>query len=167
MAIGRVAETGGLGLDKIGVVSDKSSGKIKTTDEQTSIPNIYALGDVINVSFNHSHFFLKIKIIKGPELTPVAIKAGRWLAKRLYGKSHEKYRMDYENVPTTVFTPLEYSSIGMTEEQALERLGEAAEVRENATRRCPTDLSTRSTTLLFNHSNGPCHIMKKTLVILK
>lgn len=55
------------------------------------------------------------------ELTPVAIKAGALLANRLCGAGTEL--MDYEAVPTTVFTPLEYGTIGLTEEQAKERHG--------------------------------------------
>ena len=60
------------------------------------------------------------------ELTPTAIMAGRSLAQRLYGdpaRAHH-WRMDYDNVPTTVFTPLEYSCVGLAEEQAIQRLGE-------------------------------------------
>jgi len=49
------------------------------------------------------------------ELTPVAIKAGALLANRLFAGETEK--MDYENVPTTVFTPLEYGCCGPSEEE--------------------------------------------------
>ena len=60
--------------------------------------------------------------VKGrPELTPVAIMAGRLLAKRLYGDSSEL--MDYDKVPTTVFTPLEYGTVGWSEEKADEIYG--------------------------------------------
>lgn len=55
------------------------------------------------------------------ELTPVAIKQGQLLARRLFGKSNVK--MDYYAVPTTVFTPLEYGSIGYSEEEAFEKFG--------------------------------------------
>lgn len=51
------------------------------------------------------------------ELTPLAIKAGRYLARRLYNGESES--LDYKIVPTTVFTPLEYSAIGITEEEAI------------------------------------------------
>lgn len=51
------------------------------------------------------------------ELTPTAIMAGRKLIKRLYKGS--KDLMDYTNVATTVFTPLEYSCIGLSEEKAV------------------------------------------------
>lgn len=55
-------------------------------------------------------------------MTPVAIKQGQLLARRLFGQSN--VRMDYYAVPTTVFTPLEYGSIGYSEEEALEKFGE-------------------------------------------
>jgi len=57
-----------------------------------------------------------------PELTPVAIKAGKLLARRLFGNSADL--MDYQNVATTVFTPLEYSCVGMSEEEAVQKYGE-------------------------------------------
>lgn len=75
--------------------------------EETPVPNIYAIGDVI---------YGKL------ELTPVAIKAGKLLAYRLFGGKTEK--MDYVNVPTTVFTPLEYGSCGLSEEDAKKQYGE-------------------------------------------
>ncbi len=50
------------------------------------------------------------------ELTPLAIQAGRMLSRRLFGTA--KAHCDYVNVPTTVFTPLEYGTIGLTEEDA-------------------------------------------------
>lgn len=48
------------------------------------------------------------------ELTPVAIKSGALLAGRFAGVKNEL--MDYKNVATTVFTPIEYGTIGLTEE---------------------------------------------------
>ncbi|CAF3606653.1 unnamed protein product [Rotaria sordida] len=51
------------------------------------------------------------------ELRSVAIRAGQLLAKRLLSDSSIK--MDYYNVPTTVFTPMEYEAIGNTEEDTL------------------------------------------------
>ncbi|MBV95385.1 Thioredoxin reductase 1, cytoplasmic, partial [Eschrichtius robustus] len=84
------------------------TGKIPVTDEeQTSVPYIYAIGDVLEGKL---------------ELTPVAIQAGRLLVQRLYGGSAVK--CDYENVPTTVFTPLEYGACGLSEEKAVEKFGE-------------------------------------------
>lgn len=107
VAVGRDADTKGLGLDKAGVQTNPKNGKIVTRAEQTNVPHIYAVGDVLDGK---------------PELTPVAIQAGRLLAYRLY-KGQHKF-MDYTGVPTTVFTPLEYGCVGLSEEAAVEKLGE-------------------------------------------
>jgi thioredoxin reductase (NADPH) len=50
------------------------------------------------------------------ELTPVAIKAGKLLSRRLFEGATDK--MDYVNVPTTVFSPLEYGACGLSEVDA-------------------------------------------------
>mgnify|MGYP001807509326 CR=1 FL=1 len=47
LAVGRDACTFDLGLEKVGVTYDKSSGKIPVTAEQTNVPSIYAIGDVL------------------------------------------------------------------------------------------------------------------------
>ena len=52
----------------------------------------------------------------------MAIQAGRKLAQRLFNNSNEQ--MDYENVATTIFTPLEYGTVGISEERALQIYGE-------------------------------------------
>jgi len=105
-AMGRYALTAGLNLDKAGVVAEKN-GKFKVTDgEQTNVPHIYAIGDVIYGQL---------------ELTPVAIKAGKLLSARLFAGGTEK--MDYAGVPTTVFTPLEYGCCGYTEEECVAKYG--------------------------------------------
>lgn len=48
--------------------------------------------------------------------------AGRKLAKRLYGNSNEI--MDYADVATTIYTPIEYGCIGLSEERAINKFGE-------------------------------------------
>ncbi|XP_075406368.1 thioredoxin reductase 3 [Tenrec ecaudatus] len=104
LAIGRESCTRKLGLEKIGVKINERSGKIPVNDvEQTNVPHIYAVGDVLEGK---------------PELTPVAIQAGKLLARRLFAGSLQK--CDYINVPTTVFTPLEYGCCGYSEERAVE-----------------------------------------------
>ncbi|UYV83729.1 TXNRD1 [Cordylochernes scorpioides] len=105
-AIGRDPCTSDLGLDKVGVKLNSAGRVIVDEAERTSVPNIYAIGDIID---------------RGLQLTPVAIKAGLLLANRLYGSSKEL--MDYQNVPTTVFTPLEYGCCGLTEDEAVEKYG--------------------------------------------
>mmetsp|Transcript_4022 Transcript_4022/g.11845 ORF Transcript_4022/g.11845 Transcript_4022/m.11845 type:complete len:607 (+) Transcript_4022:172-1992(+) len=109
VATGRKADTTGLGLSTVpGAAEDVvASGKVACVDEQLPhAPHVYAVGDVIDGR---------------PELTPVAIEAGLRLARRLFGGASE--RMDYENVATTVFTPLEYGAIGLSEDDAIEALG--------------------------------------------
>ncbi|XP_075130676.1 thioredoxin reductase 1, cytoplasmic [Leptodactylus fuscus] len=108
LAIGRDACTRTIGLDIPGVKINEKTGKIPVNDEeQTNVPHVYAIGDVLEGKL---------------ELTPVAIQAGRLLARRLYGNSTLK--CDYINVPTTVFTPLEYGACGLSEENAILKYGE-------------------------------------------
>ncbi|CAB9504796.1 Glutathione reductase, chloroplastic (Fragment) [Seminavis robusta] len=106
-AIGRTADTEQLGLDNVGVdINPKNKKILGKLEQSVSAPNIYAVGDVLEGS---------------PELTPVAIQAGIALARRLFGGSKEP--MDYINVCTTVFTPIEYSCVGYSEDDAIEKFG--------------------------------------------
>ena len=86
----------------------RRDGKVVCTPaEQSSVSNIYAIGDVVSGK---------------PELTPVAIQAGRLLARRLVNEA--SILTDYTNVATTVFTPMEYGCIGLSEEDAVAQFGE-------------------------------------------
>ena len=105
-AIGRSGDTGKLGLDKVGIQVNPKNAKIAAKYEQTSTPNIYVIGDVMDGC---------------PELTPVAIHAGKALARRLFGGSTAP--MDYRNICTTVFTPLEYGTVGYSEDDAIAEFG--------------------------------------------
>jgi len=108
-AIGRDADTASLGLDLAGVKTAKN-GKIIVNDaEQSSQPNIHAIGDVIE---------------GGLELTPVAIQAGKLLARRLADPVNATVKMDYKNVATTVFCPIEYGACGYSEEDAISAFGQ-------------------------------------------
>eukprot|EP00455_Lapot_gusevi_P008153 TRINITY_DN1351_c0_g1_i6.p1 TRINITY_DN1351_c0_g1~~TRINITY_DN1351_c0_g1_i6.p1 ORF type:complete len:509 (+),score=165.64 TRINITY_DN1351_c0_g1_i6:73-1599(+) len=106
LAMGRTAQTATLGLEAAGVEWDRADGKIRCRQEQTNVPHIYAIGDVVYGAL---------------ELTPVAIQAGRLLARRLYSGS--QVMMDYHLIPTTVFTPIEYGTIGYSEEEAEAKFG--------------------------------------------
>ncbi|EYB86689.1 hypothetical protein Y032_0275g1072 [Ancylostoma ceylanicum] len=101
-AMGRDPQHGTLNLAAAGIDVDSSSDRIIVgDDDRTSARNIYAIGDIA---------------LGRPELTPAAIRAGQLLAGRLFNGSKEL--MDYFNIPTTVFTPLELGTVGHTEEQA-------------------------------------------------
>ena len=109
LAVGREVCTGNMGLASTGVTLNPKNGKIPTKNEASSVPHIYAIGDVIDGDALSPPSALT-------ELTPVAIQAGKLLANRLYGGGKEQ--MDYLGVPTTVYTPLEYGCVGYTEEEA-------------------------------------------------
>ena len=105
-AVGRKANVQQLNLEAAGVELTER-GFIQVDEYQnTTTPGIYALGDVSGEK----------------ELTPVAIKAGRTLAERLFnGKTDAK--MDYELIPTVVFSHPAIGSIGLTQEQAEAKYG--------------------------------------------
>lgn len=105
-AIGRYALTEGINCAAAGVEVQKNGKFIVNEREQTNVPHIFALGDV-----QHGKL----------ELTPTAIKAGMLLSRREF--LGETELMDYTNVPTTVFTPLEYGCVGLTEAEAKEKFG--------------------------------------------
>lgn len=100
MATGRTPSTRALNCEAVGVkLNDKGQVKCENGDERSSVDCIYAIGDVLE---------------GGLELTPVASMAGKLLAKRLFKPDFTK-KMDYVNVPSTVFTPLEYGFVGYSE----------------------------------------------------
>jgi len=108
-AIGRRPRTAGLGLENVGIERDER-GYVPVDDWQdTPVDGIHALGDACG------RF----------ELTPVAIAAGRRLADRLYSGQAEA-RLEYENIPTVVFTHPPIGTVGLTEADARAEFGEDA-----------------------------------------
>jgi len=100
-AIGRSPNTGSLDAQQAGVEQDRH-GFIPTDDyQQTNVESIFALGDVTGRA----------------ALTPVAIAAGRRLADRLYGGMEGRH-LDYNLIPTVVFSHPTIGTIGLTEEEA-------------------------------------------------
>lgn len=104
-AIGRPPATEGLGLEAAGVQVDSNGAVVVDEDNRTSIPNIYAVGDVTN------------RI----QLTPVAIREGHAFADSVFGD--KPWRVDYDCVPSAVFSHPPIASVGMTESEARNRLG--------------------------------------------
>ncbi len=102
-ATGRRPNSVGIGLRSIGVLLN-DRGAIKVSERmQTSVENIYAIGDVTD----------RIN------LTPVAIHEGRIFAGNHFGG--EDRVMDYNNIPTTIFSQPPLGTVGLTEAQARER----------------------------------------------
>lgn len=110
-AVGRRANTAGIGLETVGVaLGDK--GEVVVDDRQTTnVPNIHAIGDVGGQG----------------GLTPLAIAAGRTLMDRLFGHQPDA-RMDVEGVPSVVFSHPPLGHVGLTEAQARARYTGAVRV---------------------------------------
>ncbi|HEU4624955.1 MAG TPA: glutathione-disulfide reductase [Steroidobacteraceae bacterium] len=105
-AIGRGPMVENIGLETAGVRLD-AYGFIETDEFQvTSVPNIYAIGDVTGRA----------------QLTPVAIAAGRRLSDRVFG-GKEGSRLDYENIPTVIFSHPPIGTVGLTEAAARAQYG--------------------------------------------
>lgn len=99
-ATGRVPNTSGIGLESLGVAMDNVGAIKVNNDYQTNIPSIYALGDVTN----------RIN------LTPVATAEGMALVNKLYANKTGK--VDYENIPTAVFSQPNIATVGLNEAEA-------------------------------------------------
>ncbi len=105
-AIGRAPNTGRIGLGNTSVAL-RPDGSIRVDRyQETNIPGLYAIGDVAGQF----------------ALTPVAIAAGRRLADRLFG-GKECRHLDYENIPTVIFSHPPIGTVGLSELQAVEKLG--------------------------------------------
>lgn len=109
-AVGRRPNTDNINLEVTGVETN-SIGKIKVDKYQnTNIEGIYSVGDIIENSI---------------DLTPVAIAAGRRLSERLFNNKPDEH-LDYDLVPTVIFTHPPIGTIGMSEMQAIEQYGQDA-----------------------------------------
>ncbi|MGH8158276.1 MAG: glutathione-disulfide reductase [Rhodanobacter sp.] len=117
-AVGRVPNTEALGLDVAGVHIDDNGHVLTDGRQDTHVAGIHAVGDVT--------------VRKA--LTPVAVAAGRRLADRLFGGQPEA-QLDYENIPSVVFAEPPLGMVGLTEEQARTRYGDA--VRTHCSRFTP------------------------------
>ena len=110
-AIGRAPLTSDLGLNNAGVEVNER-GYIPTDKFQnTNVDGIYAVGDVTGRA----------------QLTPVAVAAGRRLSDRLFNNMPDRH-LDYENIPTVMFSHPPIGTIGLTEGQAREQHGDAVKV---------------------------------------
>jgi len=105
-ATGRHPNSRGLGLEAAGVALDRNGAVIVDAGSQTSVPSIYAIGDLTNRK----------------NLTPVAIAEGHALADSLFGGRPRT--IDYENIASAVFSHPPIATVGLTETEARTRCGE-------------------------------------------
>ena len=107
-AIGRAPRSAGLELERAGVACYADGVVVTDKFQNTSVAGVHAIGDVT-----------------GREaLTPVAIAAGRRLADRLFGAQPDRH-LDYEGIPTVVFSQPPIGTVGLTEAAARELHGAA------------------------------------------
>src|SRR6185369_11334391 len=104
-AMGRVPNTKGLGLEEVGVELAQSGAIKVDEDNRSSVPSIYAVGDVTD------------RI----QLTPVAIREGQAFSDTVFG--NKPHRVDYDNVPSAVFSHPPMAGVGLTEGKAREKYG--------------------------------------------
>lgn len=104
-ATGRAPNTKGMGLEEVGVKLDGKGAVVVDEYSRSSIDNIYAVGDVTD------------RIA----LTPVAIKEGAAVAETLF--ADKPTTVDYADVPSAVFSQPTVSTVGLTEDEARQKLG--------------------------------------------
>lgn len=102
-ATGRVPNIEGLGLEQVGVATSDKGAVLVNEQFQTSVPSIYAIGDVID----------------RVQLTPVALAEGMALVRHLYAQGSPA--VDYDLIPTAVFCQPNIGTVGLTEEAAREQ----------------------------------------------
>jgi dihydrolipoamide dehydrogenase len=101
VAVGRIPNTQGLGLAKLGVKADNRGRIVVDKQYATNLPGIYAIGDVI----------------KGPMLAHKAEEEGIAVAEILAGQAGH---VNYEVIPSVIYTAPEVASVGKTEEELKE-----------------------------------------------
>jgi NAD(P) transhydrogenase len=101
-ANGRTGNTDQMGLEKIGIIPDSRGNLTVNDDFQTTVPHIYAVGDVIGY----------------PSLASAAYVQGRYAAMHILGQAGDRTMV--RNIPTGIYTSPEISSIGQTERELTE-----------------------------------------------
>jgi len=109
-ATGRKANTAGIGLDELGVEMHENGDIIVDENYKTSVDNIFAVGDVIG----------------GMQLTPIAIKEGAALAATQFNDTPTT--VNYDHIPTAIFSQPPIGTVGLSEEDAREKYGDDLKV---------------------------------------
>jgi glutathione reductase (NADPH) len=105
VATGRWPNATGLGLEAVGVQPNEHGAIVVDEEFRTTVPHILAVGDVID----------------RVQLTPVALAEAMVVVDRLFGEGTR--RIDYDNIPTAVFTHPNIGTVGLTEAQARQQHG--------------------------------------------
>lgn len=105
MATGRTPNSHRLGLDNAGVKTSKNGAILVNENYETNIHGIHAIGDVID------------KV----QLTPVALEEGTFLARKLFGSGDSSSAVDYSQIPTAIFSQPNMGTVGLSEEDALQK----------------------------------------------
>ena len=109
VAIGRGPRTSGIGLEGVGVKTEKDF-IVTDVNLRTSVDGVYAIGDAIHVpEANWPH----------PQLAHVAYAEGQKVAERIAGE--DPAPMDYVNIPHVIYCQPEVAAVGLTEAMARER----------------------------------------------
>ena len=104
-ATGRSPNSANIGLEAAGVELSKGGAVVVDEGFKTSVPSIYAIGDVID----------------RVQLTPVALEEGMVVANELFNE--KAGAVDYTNIPTAVFSQPSIGTVGLTEAQARDKYG--------------------------------------------
>lgn len=124
-ATGRVPNSKNMGLEELGVEMEANGAIIVDDNFKSSVDNIFAVGDVTG------------KI----QLTPIAIREGAALAATQFNDTPTL--VNYDNIPTAVFSQPSIGTIGLTEEQAVEKFGQDVKVFRSEYRSMKFTLSGR------------------------
>lgn len=115
-AMGRPPNVDPLKVENAGVTISNKGAVVVDDFQNTNVPGIYAIGDVIDKS----------------NLTPVAIRAGRILSERLFNNKPQ-LKMSYDNIATVIFSHPPIASVGITEEECKQKYGDENTVCHKST----------------------------------
>jgi dihydrolipoamide dehydrogenase len=108
VAIGRGARTAGIGLEDVGVETDRGYITVDSTF-RTSVEGVYAIGDAVHVTDSDTPH---------PQLAHTAFAEGQKVAERIAGE--DPAPVDYRNIPHVIYCQPEVAAVGLTEQKAKE-----------------------------------------------
>ena len=136
-AIGRRPNSDDLNLEAAGLVTNKHGFVQTDAFQNTPVEGIYAVGDITGRE----------------QLTPVAIAAARRLADRLFNNQPQR-KLEYENIPSVIFSHPPIGTVGLTETEARELHGDAVKIYQ-----------TRFTSMQYAFSKRRVHTAMKLVTV--